>query len=60
LLKICKNVSIGGLITYDDSPEIRKLFSFADIVEWELQYGMNNYKKTSAAKEKNYLSKTIN
>lgn len=38
------------LITYDDSPEIRELFHFANITEWTLQYGMNNYKKTSAAK----------
>lgn len=45
------------LITYDDSPEIRQLFSFAKIVEWELQYGMNNYKKTSAAKGKELFIK---
>jgi DNA adenine methylase len=45
------------LITYDDSPEIRRLFSFAEIVEWELQYGMNNYKKTSAAKGKELFIK---
>ncbi len=38
------------LITYDDSPEIRELFSFATIIEWQLQYGMNNYKQGSAAK----------
>ena len=38
------------LITYDDSPEIRALFNFANITEWTLQYGMNNYKQTSAAK----------
>lgn len=38
------------LITYDDSPIIRDLFHFADIHEWTLQYGMNNYKKNSAAK----------
>lgn len=38
------------LITYDNSPEVRKLFSFANIYEWELQYGMNNYKQRSAAK----------
>ncbi len=36
------------LITYDDSPEIRKLFQFADITEWTLQYGMNNYKQEVA------------
>ena len=38
------------LITYDDSPMIRDLFDFADIHEWTLQYGMNNYRKNSAAK----------
>jgi DNA adenine methylase len=38
------------LITYDDSLEIRALFDFANITEWTLQYGMNNYKQTSAAK----------
>ena len=38
------------LITYDDSPVIRNLFAFAEIQEWTLQYGMNNYRKTSAAK----------
>jgi len=38
------------LITYDDSPKIRALFGFANIIEWELQYGMNNFKQGSAAK----------
>ena len=38
------------LITYDDSPIIREFFAFAEIQEWTLQYGMNNYRKTSAAK----------
>ncbi len=37
------------LMTYDDSPLIRDLFSFANIVEWELQYGMNNFKQSVAA-----------
>lgn len=40
------------LITYDNSPEIRNLFRFANIKEWELQYGMNNYKQGKAAKGK--------
>lgn len=38
------------LITYDDSDAIRSLFSFANIIEWNLQYGMNNYKQATAAK----------
>lgn len=45
------------LITYDDSPEIRELFSFAQIIEWEFQYGMNNYKKSYAAKGKELFIK---
>ena len=38
------------LITYDDSPIIRDLFDFANVSEWTLQYGMNNYLKETAAK----------
>jgi len=45
------------LITYDDSPEIRDLFSFAKIIEWELQYGMNNFTQGVAAKGKELLIK---
>jgi DNA adenine methylase len=40
------------LITYDDSPQIRENFKWANICEWELQYGMNNYKQNKAAKGK--------
>lgn len=43
------------LITYDDSPEIRKLFEFANITEWTLQYGMNNYKQECAAQGRELL-----
>ncbi len=37
------------LITYDNCPEIRKLYGFAKISTWQLQYGMNNcnHEKTS-------------
>ncbi|MEB3310149.1 MAG: DNA adenine methylase [Snowella sp.] len=48
--EIMKKCPHQWLITYDDSPEIRELFSFAHITEWTLQYGMNNYKQSSAAK----------
>ncbi|MDL1901006.1 DNA adenine methylase [Anaerolineae bacterium CFX9] len=40
------------LITYDDSPFIRELFDFAHIEEWELQYGMNNFRQENAQKGK--------
>jgi DNA adenine methylase len=43
-----KKCNHSWLITYDDSPEIRKNFEFANIYEWELQYGMNNYKQGKA------------
>ena len=40
------------LITLDDCEENRDLFSFANIHDWELQYGMNNYKQAKAEKGK--------
>jgi DNA adenine methylase len=36
------------LITYDDCPEVKRLFGDACMMEWELQYGMNNYKQPGA------------
>lgn len=40
------------LITYDDSQQIRENFKYANIYiyEWQLQYGMNNYKQKTANK----------
>lgn len=35
------------LITYDDSKYIRSLFSFANIVHWNLTYGMRNVTEAS-------------
>lgn len=40
------------LITLNNSPDIVELFSFANTYEWELQYGMNNYKQKKALKGK--------
>ncbi|TAF73682.1 MAG: DNA adenine methylase [Bacteroidetes bacterium] len=37
-----KNCKHQWLITYDDSEYIRDLFSFANIIPWELMYGMRN------------------
>jgi DNA adenine methylase len=48
-MKQCKH---NWLITYDNSPEVKELFNFANIYEWELQYGMNNYKQNKALKGK--------
>jgi DNA adenine methylase len=38
------------LITYDNSEEIKDNFKNANIEEWELQYGMNNYQQKKVAK----------
>lgn len=38
------------LITYDDCSEIRKLYDWANIKEWSLQYGMNNCNTTHTSK----------
>ncbi len=38
------------LITYDNSPEIINKFKNANIQPFELQYGMNNYQRSNAAK----------
>lgn len=50
--QLMQNCPHQWLITYDDCPEIRNRFDFANIYTWELQYGMNNYKQTNAAKGK--------
>jgi DNA adenine methylase len=38
------------LITYDDCPAVRELYSWANIQSWELQYGMNNCSKEKLSK----------
>jgi DNA adenine methylase len=43
-MKTCKH---NWLITYDDSEYIRNLFSFANIIPWDLTYGMRNQTDTS-------------
>jgi len=45
-MKLCKH---KWLITLDDCEENRKIFDFANIYEWKMQYGMNNYKQEKAA-----------
>jgi DNA adenine methylase len=49
---VMKKCNHKWLITYDDCNEIRNLFSFAEIIPWSLQYGMNNYGQDSAGKGK--------
>jgi DNA adenine methylase len=47
---LLKNSPHKWLITYDDCPEIRESFAFANLYSWEMQYGMNNYKQAHAEK----------
>jgi DNA adenine methylase len=49
---LIQNCPQRWLITYDDSPSIRENFKSAYLNEWELQYGMNNYKQNGAKKGK--------
>jgi len=42
-----RNCPHKWLITYDDSEYIRELFSFANIVPWNLTYGMRNITDSS-------------
>jgi DNA adenine methylase len=42
-----KNCQHKWLITYDDCPYIKDLFSFTNIIEWDLTYGMRNVIKNS-------------
>jgi len=56
-----RNCPHKWLITYDDSEYIRELFSFANIVPWNLTYGMRNITDSSDQKGKelfisNYFS----
>ncbi len=57
-----KNCTHKWLITYDDSEYIRELFSFANIMPWELMYGMRNVVRGTDQKGKelfisNYLDR---
>lgn len=47
---VMKRCAHSWLITYDNSPKIKQNFEFANRYEWELQYGMNNYKQGKAEK----------
>ncbi|HSK74312.1 MAG TPA: DNA adenine methylase [Pyrinomonadaceae bacterium] len=47
ILKKCPH---QWLLTYDDSPFVRELFSFAEITDWSLTYGMRNVTENSNQK----------
>ncbi len=45
--EVMKNCNHKWLITYDNSEYVKELFSFANIFEWDLKYGMRNVSKNS-------------
>jgi len=45
--QVMRKINHKWLITYDDSDYIRDLFSFANIISWDLTYGMRNVNKNS-------------
>jgi len=49
---VLKKTNHKWLITYDDSEYIKDLFSFANINEWNLTYGMRNVNKNGNQKGK--------
>lgn len=53
--EILKKTTHKWLITYDDSKYIRNLFSFANIQEWSLTYGMRNVGNSRNQKEKEII-----
>ncbi|ANI90518.1 modification methylase [Arachidicoccus ginsenosidimutans] len=56
-----KNCRHKWLITYDDCDYIRKLFSFANIIPWDLTYGMRNVTGNSNQKGKElFISNYLN
>lgn len=50
LAHLLKKTDHRFLITYDDCPQIRKLYSWANLREWSLQYGMNNCNSENKSK----------
>lgn len=46
-VNVLKNCPHQWLLTYDDSPYIRALYGFANVLSWDLTYGMRNVNKDS-------------
>ncbi len=45
--EVMKNCNHKWLITYDNSDYIKELFSYANVFEWDLKYGMRNVSENS-------------
>lgn len=55
LHEILKNTKHKFLMTYDDSEFIRNLYKDFNKIDWNLQYGMNNFKQKKSAIGKELL-----
>ena len=55
LCEVLKSTKHKFLLTYDDSAFIRELYRDFYVCEWDLQYGMNNFKQANAPKGKELL-----
>lgn len=55
LSEMLKDTKHKFLMTYDNSEYIRELYKDFHMIEWDLQYGMNNYKQSTASKGKELL-----
>lgn len=53
--KVMEKCPHKWLITLDDCEKTRELFDYANILEFEVQYGMNNYKQLEAKKGKEII-----
>jgi DNA adenine methylase len=49
--------SCEWLVTYDDCQLIRNSFNWAEIIDWQVQYSMNNQAKSRISKEKELFIK---
>ncbi|MCS6832097.1 MAG: hypothetical protein NZ521_00860 [Flammeovirgaceae bacterium] len=57
--EVMKNCTHQWLITYDNCEYVKDLFSFANISEWNLMYGMRNQTETSDGATSRQLGKEI-
>ena len=51
LARVLRKTRHRFLMTYDDCPEVRELYCWARIEEWQLRYGMNNCNRERTSKK---------
>jgi len=50
LARVLRRTKHRFLLTYDDCPEVRELYEWAEIRPWRLQYGMSNCNRSRASR----------